>query len=66
MFQGVLVSASQVVALEDPAVSAAVYIALLLFSPVAACTALAGAFLGSMAGASRQVYQPKETLWRQF
>lgn len=50
MFQGVLVSASQVVALEDPAVSAAVYIALLLFSPAAACTALAGAFLGSMAG----------------
>ncbi|XP_052122891.1 urea transporter 1-like isoform X2 [Frankliniella occidentalis] len=50
MFQGVLVSASQVVAMEDPAVSAAVYIALLLFSPVAACAALAGAFLGSLAG----------------
>ncbi len=49
MFQGVLVSASQVVALEDPALSAAVYVALLLYSPVAACAALAGAFLGSLA-----------------
>lgn len=52
MFQGVLVSASQVVALEDPAMSAAVYVALLLYSPLAACAALAGSFLGSMAGQS--------------
>ncbi|KAJ1527913.1 hypothetical protein ONE63_007848 [Megalurothrips usitatus] len=49
-FQGVLVSASQILALEDAAMSAAIYIALLVFSPVAACTALAGAFLGSIAG----------------
>ncbi|XP_016921601.2 urea transporter 2-like isoform X2 [Apis cerana] len=48
IFHGVIVSASQVVAVENAITGCVVYLAILLFSPKAASFAFLGAFIGSL------------------
>lgn len=50
IFHGVIVSASQVVAVENAITGCVVYLAILLFSPKAASFAFLGAFIGSLTG----------------
>ncbi|XP_043793927.1 urea transporter 1-like isoform X2 [Apis laboriosa] len=48
IFHGVIVSASQIVAVENAITGCVVYLAILLFSPKAASFAFLGAFIGSL------------------
>ncbi|XP_012345454.1 urea transporter 1-like isoform X2 [Apis florea] len=48
IFHGIIVSASQVVAVESAITGCVVYLAILLFSPKAASFAFLGAFIGSL------------------
>ena len=50
MFHGVIVSASQVLAVESVFTGAVVYLACLLYSPITAGFAVLGALVGSLAG----------------
>ncbi|XP_071866319.1 urea transporter 1 isoform X1 [Bombus fervidus] len=50
MFRGVIVSASQVLAVESVIIGAVVYLACLLCSPITAGFAFLGALIGSLAG----------------
>ncbi|XP_043511001.1 urea transporter 1-like isoform X3 [Frieseomelitta varia] len=50
MFHGVIVSASQVLAVESVFIGAVVYLACLLYSPITAGFAFLGALVGSLAG----------------
>ncbi|CAD1476211.1 unnamed protein product, partial [Heterotrigona itama] len=50
MFHGVVVSASQVLAVESVFTGAVVYLACLLYSPITAGFAFLGALIGSLAG----------------
>ncbi|XP_017891467.1 urea transporter 1-like [Ceratina calcarata] len=50
MFRAVIMSASQLMAIENAVTGSVIYLAILLFSPVTAGFALFGAIIGSLAG----------------